>query len=415
MLDKLESQVLRATIADLSSRVAPALQDPAAAATLSMANRLLAHLLARGESSPFATLDAEVAVLQAEEAREDALLAAGGSNAAGEGISAESLTAYIATRLDGATVTAIEASLGGFSKRTLLLRLSGAPQLDNGLVIRCDECGGPVDSAAADELPILRLMHRHGVPVAAPLWADHGFPFGGTALCTRRIAGSSAYDASGSALGPQGPQAARELARVLARVHAVPVAELEPSPDLQAASLQQHVERMVSRFQSQWQRHRVRPSPVLDAALDYLLSNIPQAAGLPVIVHGDASLRNLLLHEGRASGLVDWELWHLGDPNEDLAYCRPEVEQVMPWEDFVAAYRAQGGMAWCPQAGAYYGLFGAVRNAVFGASIIHGFLRAEQPAMRFAFAAAYLARKLIPEVARRLTALKSGAEAAHVE
>ncbi len=252
-------------------------------------------------------------------------------------------------------------------------------------------------------------MHRHGVPVAEPLWADGRFPFGGTALVTRRIAGGSAYDATGSALGPQGPRAARELARILAQIHRVAVSEVEAPSDLLQASLKQHVGQMVACYQSQWQRHRSRPSPVIDAALDYLLKHVPADSAPVSVVHGDASLRNLLMADGRATGIVDWELWHLGDPNEDLAYCRPDVEPAIGWDDFLAEYRAAGGIESHKGALAYYGLFGAVRNAIFGASIIHSFTTAERPMMRFAFAASYLARKLIPVVAQQLAALQAPA------
>jgi aminoglycoside phosphotransferase (APT) family kinase protein len=126
-------------------------------------------------------------------------------------------------------------------------------------------------------------------------------------------------------------------------------------------------------------------------------------------------LRNLLLDGEQASGLIDWELWHLGDPNEDLAYCRPEIEQVMDWDDFIAKYRGHGGVNWSPEAGTYYGLYGAVRNAVFGITIIHGLSSAEHPQARFAFAAIYLARKLISDTARRLKELGVAAGSSRVE
>lgn len=407
MLDRFERQALRAAIADLTAGVALTVKDPGAAATLAMATRLLANVVARGETPTFDGLATEVAALQGEEAREDALLARGPAAVAAGALSSESLTPYVAGRLEGASVAAIDATLGGFSKKTFLLRLAGAPQIDDALVIRCDDPGGPVESASAEELAILRLMRRHGVPVAEPLWADHAFPFGGTALVTRRIAGGSAYDATGAALGPEGPNAARELARILAKIHAVPVAEVELPAELRQASLRQHVERMVAGYRAQWQRHRIRPSPVIDAALEYLMTHIPADTGPLAVVHGDASLRNLLLADGRATGLVDWELWHVGDPNEDLAYCRQDVEPAIGWDAFLAEYRAAGGRPFHAGAGAYYGLFGAVRNVIFGASIIHGFVRAEDPAMRFAFAASYLARKLVPVVAQRLSELQA--------
>ena len=407
MLDRFESQALRATIADLAARVAPTVKEPGAAAALAMATRLLANVVARGETPAFDGIESEVAALQGEEAREDALLAAGAGARAAGALSPASLTPYVASRIPGASVAAIEATLGGFSKKTLLLRLAGAPQLDDALVIRCDEAGGPVESTAATELAILRLMRRHGVPVAEPLWADHAFPFGGTALVTRRLAGGSAYDATGATLGPEGPNAARGLARILAQIHAVPVSEVELPEGLRGASLGTHVERMVAGYRAQWRRHRLRPSPVIDAALEYLATHVPADTGPLAVVHGDASLRNLLLADGRATGLVDWELWHVGDPNEDLAYCRQDVEPAIGWDAFLAEYRAAGGRPFHAGAAAYYGLFGAVRNVIFGASIIHGFVRSETRAMRFAFAASYLARKLVPDVARRLKELRA--------
>lgn len=409
MLDRFESQVLRAAIGDLTTRVAPALDDAATQAALGMITRLLAHVVVRGATPAVRDIASEVHALKTQEASEDALLAKA-AQPAGAVVSVETLGPYVAQRVPGARVVAIRASLGGFSKRTIVLELDGAPQFDNALVIRCDQVGGPVEGLAADELPILKLMHAQGLPVAEPLWADRDFVLGGTALCTRRVSGSSAFDLSGAKLGPQGPVAARELARLLAKVHAVSP-KLLPETAAQADTpLRTHVERMVLAYQDQWQRHRRGDSPVLSAAFEYLLKNIPQSTASPTIVHGDASLRNLLIDDGKASGLLDWEIWHLGDPNEDLAYCRADVEQAIPWADFLAAYRQHGGVAeFTDAAGAYYGLFGAIRNAVFGATIIDGFEQAGQPGTTSAFAALYLARKLIAEVGGQLTRAQGAA------
>src|SRR5689334_2260096 len=114
MLDRFESQALRAILADLTARVAPAVTDPGAAATLAMATRLLANVAARGETPAFDGPETEVAALLGEEAREDALLARGPVAAAAGALSPESLTPYVAGRIAGATVAAIDATLGGF-------------------------------------------------------------------------------------------------------------------------------------------------------------------------------------------------------------------------------------------------------------------------------------------------------------
>lgn len=407
-LDVFETQILRAAIGDLQLRIKPALQAPAAAAALDMVCRLLAHALVRDASVEYADAGQEIAALPQQEQAENDLLTLMQTptpNGA-EPVTVESLARYLAARLEapGLRVSKLTTSITGFSKQTHIVDLEG-PAPVRALVLRLDQAGGPVESAAADELPILQLMHRQGIAVAEPLWADHQPPFGGTLLATQRIAGGSAYDMTGSRLGPEGPAAARELARVLGRIHAIPVAQAPIAAELKPLSTREHIARMVAAYEDQWRRHRSRPSPVLEQAFAYLREHIPDVSPRPVIVHGDASLRNLLVDEGKATGLLDWELWHVGDANEDLAYCRPEIEQVMPWAEFMAEYRAHGGGTDDPRACAYFGLFGALRNAVFGESCIAGFTKSPRPESRFAFAAVFLARKLIPDVARRLAEL----------
>ena len=49
-IDNLRRQGIRAVIDDLGARIAPALTDPTAIATVGMAQSLLAHLQARRES-----------------------------------------------------------------------------------------------------------------------------------------------------------------------------------------------------------------------------------------------------------------------------------------------------------------------------------------------------------------------------
>ncbi|MGB7654586.1 MAG: phosphotransferase [Novosphingobium sp.] len=59
--------------------------------------------------------------------------------------------------------------------------------------------------------------------------------------------------------------------------------------------------------------------PILALALRWLEANIPPPA-VPQLVHGDFRLGNLMFEHGRLTGVLDWELAHLGDPHEDLAF-----------------------------------------------------------------------------------------------
>lgn len=60
--------------------------------------------------------------------------------------------------------------------------------------------------------------------------------------------------------------------------------------------------------------------PLLVFALRWLEDNIPADPERQVLVHGDAGPANFLHHEGRVTAILDWEMTHVGDPMEDLAW-----------------------------------------------------------------------------------------------
>lgn len=406
MLDRFEQQVLRAALAELSGDIPSQLTDPASQAKLLMTRTLLAHVLGQQDAErEFSGITQEVNALQKAERDEQALLTADPTTSTqASPITAEVLTTYLRAKLNapGLTVTDVQASLGGFSKQTYILKLSGGEAYDNRLVLRRDQEGGPVEVLAADEYPVIKLMHERGVPVAEPLVVDRAPPFGATAMVMRMVPGASAFDLSGLHLGSEGRSAALSLARVLGQIHRTPISALALPAETSGLSLREHVRRQVQCYEDQWQRRSVGRSPTLAAAFAWLHAHIPEAGSGPALVHGDASLRNLMVADGRESAMLDWELWHVGDANEDLAYCRNEIEQVVSWDDFMQEYLAHGGLPYDARSGEYYAVFGAVRNAVFAQSCLHGFVGAENPEAKFAYGALVLGRRLIYGMAEKV-------------
>ncbi len=62
------------------------------------------------------------------------------------------------------------------------------------------------------------------------------------------------------------------------------------------------------------------PEPLLAFALDWLRRNIPDVDGPVVLVQGDTGPGNFIYGGGRVLAVVDWELAHLGDPMDDIAW-----------------------------------------------------------------------------------------------
>lgn len=97
--------------------------------------------------------------------------------------------------------------------------------------------------------------------------------------------------------------------------------------------------------------------PILALALKWLEANLPPPVA-PRLVHGDFRLGNLMFERGRVTGVLDWELAHLGDWHEDLAFgcmtvwrfSRPDRPGygLTTIEELAAAYEAAGGETFDP-------------------------------------------------------------------
>lgn len=103
-----------------------------------------------------------------------------------------------------------------------------------------------------------------------------------------------------------------QCAQSLARIHAVPLADLPKLPVLTAQPQLQQIEAMY--------RNTRLISPVFELAIRWLQQRLPESSGEHHLVHGDFRNGNLLIDEQGLQLVLDWELTHLGDPIEDLGW-----------------------------------------------------------------------------------------------
>ena len=80
------------------------------------------------------------------------------------------------------------------------------------------------------------------------------------------------------------------------------------------------------------------PDPALVFSLRWLRDHIPSYDGPPVLVQGDTGPGNFMYLDGRVTAVVDWELAHLGDPMDDIAWLSLRATQE-PFTDFPTRLR----------------------------------------------------------------------------
>jgi aminoglycoside phosphotransferase (APT) family kinase protein len=211
-------------------------------------------------------------------------------------------------------VADLRALSGGASADTWSLDVVDGVGTAHPLIVRRGAGRGGVSLGldARVEPLVQRAAGEAGAPVAEVL-AIFDEPGLGTGYVMRRLTGETiprkllrdrAYTGALTRL-------AGDCAAALAAIHAVPLDTLPAMPTLPAAEQLAMVESL--------HRSIGQPVPTFELGLRWLREHLPPPR--PVcLVHGDFRMGNLVVDERGLVAVLDWELSHLGDPMEDIAW-----------------------------------------------------------------------------------------------
>ncbi len=160
---------------------------------------------------------------------------------------------------------------------------------------------------------IYRALHPH-IPVPRPWGINEGL--GG--FLVDRVPGIAWMHP------PANPaeqlSVARDFIRHLAKLHTLDPAELDLPSYRPVKSAREHQLDRLAVFRAQAEAGGEAVEPMLRISLEFLENNIPDYDGPVVLVQGDTGPGNLMYRDGRVTGIIDWELAHLGDPMDDIAW-----------------------------------------------------------------------------------------------
>jgi len=278
-----------------------------------------------------------------------------------------------------AAIDAVVALAGGASREIygFDLRASGRPV--QRLVLRMDPAPGRLESDRATEFALLGAAAAAAVSVPAVHWL--GSPddeLGASFIVMDRVDGQAiarpllrdtAFARTREAL----PAA---IARELARIHAIDL----DAPGLESlrSDAQNHTRDPAG---AELERYRElqrvaadgHPQPVLVLVARWLAQHAPPVEQ-STLVHGDFRVGNLMYDERGLTGVLDWELAHIGDPLEDIGWLSVRawrygaegraVGGLCSREHFWELYERESGRAVDPASARYWEVFGNWKWAV---------------------------------------------------
>ncbi len=240
-----------------------------------------------------------------------------------------------------------------------------------GLIVRLDPESSLIDTDRATEFRAIEAAFKAGLPVPEPLFLEHGLEWLGRPF-------SITAEVTGCQASPEGILAAHrealgrqkwELLGQIARLDpiALGLGAFMPATSAETCALEQL---------DYWHKvivdDELDPNPVAHAAIRWLRRHPPPPAQKLSLVHGDYRTGNYLYTpDGEIKAILDWEMAHLGDPLEDLAWSLdplwhwqdPKLAgQLLPHREAIAHWERGSGMKLEPEAFNWWRIFASVKG-----------------------------------------------------
>lgn len=292
---------------------------------------------------------------------------------------AKQFAAYAQTRMPEAShvrTTALSRIHGGASRQTYAIDLAfteGNTDKTLRVIMRRDPVDSLIDTERKVEFAAIRSMEGAGLPVPKALFLeeDRG-PLGAPFFVMERVTtGVAAAPFQLEALDPYRVQLGRQMFAQMGAIAALDPAGSPLSEAIDMPTPETCWQRELDYWEGEIDKHARKPEPITKAAIRHLRRNPPLPAQKLSIVHGDYRIGNFLHNEkGKITAILDWEMAHIGDPYEDIAWCTDllwsggdvaRAAGMLPWPEAVAEWQNASDLTFDFAAFEWWSIFSSVK------------------------------------------------------
>lgn len=272
----------------------------------------------------------------------------------------------------GVTVTGLARIHGGISQETFRFHAAwreGGEARESDLILRRAPETGVVDSEHGVEFAIYSALAESGVPVPAvhflerdPAWLDR--PFFIMDLVPGRPGQFYGVD---DPFDGKSRKVGSNFWRHLGTLAAQDCTILGEAGLRGGGARERFWQIELDHWEAVLDRDEAIVEPIVRGAIRWLRANPPPEPAHPSIVHGDYRTGNFLfVPDGSISAVLDWEMCHIGDPLEDVAWALDpmwSMDRYFPLDEGLAHWEDASGMTADREALDWWRLFTAVKTS----------------------------------------------------
>ncbi|MFN9969905.1 MAG: phosphotransferase family protein [Phycisphaerae bacterium] len=271
------------------------------------------------------------------------------------------------------SIVALSRIHGGASRETFRVRVRRGVGAERGLIFRRDPVSTLIETEREIEFAAYRSFQDSAVPVPRALFLERGTewldrPF----FVMEEIEGCSAGSIlAGDPYGAHRRRIGEQFHGILGRIAAqdAMASPLAAHVTIPAADEAWRLE--LAKWEKVIDEDELEPQPIARAVIRHLKANPPPPAQKVSVVHGDYRTGNFLFDAtGTIRAILDWEMAHIGDPLEDLAWAldplwssdRENPGGMLPRSEAIAIWEKSSGLVADPRALQWWTLFASLKG-----------------------------------------------------
>lgn len=313
---------------------------------------------------------------------------------------------------------------GDVSRETLRFD-AVTPERRHCLILRRDPPGRPAETERRIEFAALRSFHDSCVPVPRPIaLVEDGSVLGRPFMVMQRIDNAIAPALFlPDAFGEHRESLGRSFFSILGSIHATDPQTSDLASVATAPAPRTCWRQELERWESAIETDALEPQPIALAAIRRLRRNPPPPPQSLAIVHGDYRNGNFLTDgKGSISAILDWELAHIGDPHEDLAWALDPLWSartangasrlaagMLEFDEAIAIWSRASRRIFDPEAFRWWSLLAGVKGIAVALSCSRRFSEMDKPDPGLAFTGLHSLIRHNKIIADRLAGARRGA------
>lgn len=284
--------------------------------------------------------------------------------------------------LSGVGIDSVRRFHGGASRETYAIDIEVEGERKP-LILRCDPGDSLIYTPRALEFAAYRSFEGSPVPVPRPVsLCEDATLIGSPFFIMERIEGGEAVSPFvPDAYGVHRDAIGKQFFEFLGTINGADALSSPLAAFVEVPDPGQCWSRELDYWTAQVEKNALQPEPILMAAIRWLRNNPPPPAQRLAIVHGDYRNGNVL-HDGagRIIAVLDWEMAHIGDPLEDLAWALDPLWSLqdsgraaglIDRADAIRIWEGASGLSFDEAAFAWWEMFATVKGMAIWISSGH--------------------------------------------